>query len=88
MNGELCRLTGVKSNLTSAYHPQSNGKNFLNPQNNWYIAMYETCSYLIRVLVTTYNLAVESGNHPAEEAVCNSLELGDHSLKISQIMAM
>ncbi len=25
INDELCRLTGVKCNLTSAYHPQSNG---------------------------------------------------------------
>ena len=25
MNDELCRLTGVQCNLTSAYHPQSNG---------------------------------------------------------------
>ena len=40
------------------------------------------------MLVITYNLAVESDNHPAEEAGGNSLELGDHSLKVSQIMAM
>ena len=25
VNDELCRFTGVKCNLTSAYHPQSNG---------------------------------------------------------------
>ena len=25
VNDELCRLTGVQCNLTSAYHPQSNG---------------------------------------------------------------
>ncbi len=25
VNDELCRLTGVESRLTSAYHPQSNG---------------------------------------------------------------
>ena len=25
MNDKLCRLTGVQCNLTSAYHPQSNG---------------------------------------------------------------
>ncbi len=25
VNDELCRLTGVKSKLTSAYHPQTNG---------------------------------------------------------------
>ncbi|KAL5457779.1 hypothetical protein EMCRGX_G035073 [Ephydatia muelleri] len=25
VNDELCRFTGVQCNLTSAYHPQSNG---------------------------------------------------------------